>query len=253
MDTTIELTTPFQLAKKFDVHDRVVNIALEQASLVPAFTHSAGKNVMRFYIRDKAETAVATYVGAQKINKSSATPPAPQLDDSKLDTVLRQLQGVLDRISDLEDSLAASFKLLQEQNACLLRAIEAVPTKAARALPLTAALQDKPDEQPPASEQKALLRVAIIGLLDSQIAEIKKEFAATHDVVHVEADEVRRPGTVHKLRNCEHVLAVVKFVGHDALSKLKSGGVNFIPLNGGMSTLRTELTRIYLAATSKAA
>lgn len=247
MDTT-DLTTPSQLADKFGIHSRTAILSLEQAGIAPVFTHTAGKNVMRLYPREAAERAVTAHLEA---TKTSA--PAPRLDDSKLDTVLRQLQGVLDRLSDLEDSLAASFKLLQDQNACLLRAIEAVPTKTVQTAQPTAQQSKHNEDQPPASERKPLLRVAILGLLDSQIAEIKKEFAATHDIVHVEADEMRRPGTVHKLRNCEHVLAVVKFIGHDAMSKLKAGGVSVTPLNGGMSTLRTELTRIYLTATSEVA
>lgn len=256
------LITINQLASSTELSWHVINKAIKKAELQPAATFRTSRGICALY--DKAETMklVDELVEARK-------PPAPMPEPAQpiaalpavgVDQALVAIRSLADglaglqaRFDDLEESLAASFKLAAEQNAALLRAIEALKPSAVTvragvhdhvgAAPLPIKLAPIVEQPKPAPERKRI--VTIVGLTQAQYAEIRTEFGESFDLRHWEAGDVRRPNFTSAIKSSDAVVAMVKFIGHDAMHKMKVAGVKATSINGGMSSLRTELTRLF--------
>lgn len=262
------LITINQLASSTDLSWHVINKAIKKAELQPAATFRTSRGICALY--DKAATMklVDELVEARK-------PPAPMPEPAQpiaalpavgVDQALVAIRSLADglaglqaRFDDLEESLAASFKLATEQNAALLRAIEAlkpapvVGSIAAYGQEANGELATRQTSCLPADQlqqlgeiRKPLKRiVTIVGLTQAQYAEIRTEFGESFDLRHWEAGDVRRPNFTAAIKSSDAVVAMVKFIGHDAMHKMKVAGVKATSINGGMSSLRTELTRLF--------
>jgi hypothetical protein len=256
------LITINQLSTVSGLSWHVINKAAKDAGLKPEHTFKTSRGIGALYDQAAMMKLVERLAAERRPPEVKPEPeqpiaalPAVGVDQAlvAIRSLADGLAGLQARFDDLEESLAASFRLATEQNAALLRAIEALKPSAVTvragvhdhvgAAPLPIKLAPIVEQPKPAPERKRI--VTIVGLTQAQYAEIGTEFGESFDLRHWEAGDVRRPNFTSAIKSSDAVVAMVKFIGHDAMHKMKVAGVKATPINGGMSSLRTELTRLF--------
>lgn len=268
------LITINQLATVSGLSWHVINRAAKDAGLKPEHTFKTSRGIGALYDQAAMMKLVERLAAERRPPEVKPEPEQPivTLPAAGVDQALVAIRSLADglaglqaRFDDLEESLAESFKMATEQNAALLRAIEALKpapvvgsivaygreadgelaTRQTSCLPADQLQQIGEIREPlkPAPERKRI--VTIVGLTQAQYAEIRTEFGESFDLRHWEAGDVRRPNFTAAIKSSDAVVAMVKFIGHDAMHKMRVAGVKATSINGGMSSLRTELTRLF--------
>ncbi len=87
-------------------------------------------------------------------------------------------------------------------------------------------------------------KVCIVGLLPQQAGIISSEFGIEFDL------DFWKDGGSKNLRDlsktCDYVLAMTNFISHDTISAIKATNGNLRYVSGGMSSLKDELTKLYV-------
>lgn len=236
--TSKSLITASKLGDAFSMPYVDVVAALSEAKLEPVYV--VGKQ--RMFEEEAARKVVSDAKQARRERHGNAR---PAIDTSLLQQVIDGQAMLSARLDDLEESLAASFKLMTEQHATLLRAVEALrpaPAAAAKTAPVVA-------DAPTQAAQVVPIRritIGIVGLNQAQFAEVRREFGAEFELRHWEASEARSASFRTGIAGVDHLVVMVRFAGHEAITTIKAQRVPFTSVSGGMSTLKTELTRIFL-------
>ena len=90
--------------------------------------------------------------------------------------------------------------------------------------------------------------VTVVGLLPGQASMIKDEFG-TEFSLHFVTSAKNEASRLHGLcKTSDAVLTMTGFISHSLEKIIKSSGVRLVRVNGGMSSLRDELTTLYIQA-----
>jgi len=106
-------------------------------------------------------------------------------------------------------------------------------------------IRPKHDPQPFQVDKPKLKKILVVGLINSQIREIEKEFQDTLDIRFWRTDEHTNM-LKSKAGQADYTILVADFVSHSHQEILNTLGVKFIRHSGGMTKLKDLLTGIYV-------
>lgn len=96
-------------------------------------------------------------------------------------------------------------------------------------------------------------KVLIIGLLNEQAHIIMNEYQEMLDTRFIKSnDGISQTGLIEKCRDVDIVIVMIKFVGHGEDHRAKQVAKRYIPIHGGMSSLKDVLDDIALKAGTEA-
>ena len=280
----MQLETLTKLAESHSMGNKRATELLAAAGVQPSAEVSFGKGTMRLYEAEPARAALVAAVKAEGDAAAAAAlaalPPVTQAP-----TVLG-IEYVMEAVAaahaenrrlhtaavgDHERIETATTKLA-DQNVLLLRAIESIKTTflgkldalqesfdaridsladpLSRITRSTAPLGLVPGRDPTPAPKT---RVGIIGLFPAQSTTIEKEFADVFDLVLIPGAESTPGGLVSKLSSCHSVF--VMQVGQSKAGErlLKEAGVRATRITGSISSLRNELTNLFVSISDKKA
>jgi hypothetical protein len=190
------------------------------------------------------ETEVATFstrIAKPKASKARETTPKGTLP-------MQSLEGVIDQMaSALADMFVVKVK---EQFAVKLAALnpESIIPRIALPTPEEVVARQTPKQEQAAARRK---KVVVTCLLPQQAGLIQKEYCDCFDIEFWETnsgfDRLRQLA-----KHADHVFCHVNHARHSVEETVKSVGVNYTRVPGGMSQLRDALTKFYVEATSAA-
>ena len=165
-----------------------------------------------------------------------------------------QAQLVVDfNLSELVDSIAVSISnaLSPVLKVRLAAVVESEIKSVMGAIPDQLATSVAIAKEQPKVYKKP--QIVIVGLLPNQVQMIHNEFKNELALEFVAADHALGHRMKSLCVSSEAILIMTGFISHSVEDIIKSRNGNLIRVSGGMSTLRTELTRIYLRHVDKSA
>lgn len=97
-------------------------------------------------------------------------------------------------------------------------------------------------------------KVLIIGLLNEQVHIINNEYEEMLDLRFIKSnDGISQTGLIEKCRDMDVVMVMIKFVGHGEDRTAKQVAKRYIPIHGGMSSLKDVLDDVALKSGTEAA
>lgn len=276
----MQFETLSKLAESHQMGNKRAIDLLTAAGCLAAAEVPFGKGTMRLYDGDAARAALAAAVKAEgEAAASAALAAMPKVEPTPLaSTVIAARISALqaenrklhaDGVGDHERIEAAATKL-SDQNVLLRRALDDMKTAFLNRLD---ALQESFDARidalaaaPPAVSNTITLRrtdapkllapkprVAIVGLFPAQITAIEKDFADVFDLVMIPGGDAVTPGHTIKLGTCTHVFVMQHGQSKDGERAIKAAGVHATRINGSLSSLRNELTNLFVSISDKKA
>ena len=94
-------------------------------------------------------------------------------------------------------------------------------------------------------------KVAIVGLIESQAQMILREFSDRFDIRWFDSQSAGNAGFSTRLKDMDAILVVTSFVSHKAEIAARNSGAPCIRVNGGMTSVRDELQRLYAERVKK--
>ena len=248
------LVSASELARKFDLSGQAVGAVLARDDVSPAYVDrsksitlydsAAAEKVLQAYVESKRPAAPAPAA-------VTAAPPATT------EIVTAVVATISDLFSDFLEELKAIDAASRERDRQVFRAVEALGATLAGTLPSTGGAEPTPLPAPPPTKPVAKPptppRVLIIGLLNAQVDMIRKEFGECFKLTFVGSDETRGHGFDAQLNGADHVVLMTAFCNHGLERVFKRKDKDLRRVTGGMSSLRTALTDLYVAHADKVA
>lgn len=207
-----------------------------------------GSVAKRYYAADAAPAAPPI---------ERAALPAPQSSAATAEDKLPERGSLSGSLASLAHALAGS--IAEAFGAELRRALQSKLDEVVTALPAQLALPAAPAAPAaetvtdavvvsPAPQPEAKLTVTIFGLLDAQAAMIDSEFGRDLNLRYVRASDAASQRARGLIRTSDYVVTMTGFISHSTEDLIRSMGAKLIRVSGGMTSLRNELTRLYVEA-----
>lgn len=257
-----DLLNPTQIARAVNITDKAVSNIIETLKIKPTYSAKIARGVMRLYDVSTIET-IKEHLEQEK---RKAENPPPVEDD--------QVGSLAVAVSEMYDKL----ELVSQQHASLLRAVERTreelmgaitlvanhvrgvedmvkvlnaappPVAAPAPAPMAAVnnvveIKQAANSEPPKDTRK---HVAVLALPNSHRDAIKKEFKDVFQLEFFESDEVNGRNFEVKLNRFDAVLGMTGFLNHGISKLTHFAGSKFIPVRGGVSSLRDKLTELFI-------
>lgn len=132
----------------------------------------------------------------------------------------------------------------------LRREVPAAWDRACKDIELEGATLHPPElvRQPKPAKPAHRPAVTVVGLLPGQASMIKDEFGSEFNL-HFVTSAKNEATRLHGLcKTSDAVLTMTGFISHSLEKIIKSSGVRLVRVSGGMSSLRDELTMLYIQA-----
>lgn len=262
---TTTLFTHTDLARIYGLDDTTIGNILAKAKVAPLHQAKVGRGLSRFYEPTAARAAIDAHLAAKK-PKPSEPAPAQQVPPKYLADVLSQLESLDERTEKAH-----------QQNVLIWRAIETLTNEVRSLRETLIEYLDQPtqpmateadldalltgpadDTQPtpaptpaPAADSNLTAskahkpRVVIVGLIGPQTATIQREFKGVFDLRFVPAGAHKE--AARAVGGASAVICMNNFVDHGVLGAVRSARPKrLIEHSGGMSTLQTRLTELYV-------
>lgn len=245
-----ELLTQDELRIHYGIHTRQLQEVMKRVGLEPKYTRKSGpKGLLLLFDEEEAHRLLGPVLPVKE--KTPVVEARAELDVAEITiplTRIRETVGAVEaELEKLRLDLEPVLKKLTDQNAVLFRMLEKLlppSTKSADELapsPTSAPAVKKETPGPP-----KLRRVAIVGLHPNQVPHIKKEFEEVFDLRFVNVDDAKGSAFKNSMSYCDHVFTIVNFISHSVEEAVKASGAPFSRVVGGMSTLRTALTDLWV-------
>lgn len=230
-------------------------------------TMSTHLNVLRASGRVRAEPIPGSL--AKRYYATDAAPAAPPVERAAPQSSATTAEDRLPRSGSLSGSLASlahalAGSIAEAFGAELRRALQSKLDEVVTALPaqlaLPAPVADTVDAEPvpcatepvpratePAAPHTAAkLTVTIFGLLDAQAAMIDSEFGRDLNLRYVRSSDAASQRARGLIRTSDYVVTMAGFISHSTEDLIRSMGAKLVRVSGGMTSLRNELTRLYV-------
>lgn len=212
-----------------------------------------GSVAKRYYAAEVAPAAPQVERAAPPVER--AAPPAPQSSAATAGDRLPRSGSLSGSLASLAHALAGS--IAEAFGAELRRALQSKLDEVVTALPAQLALP-APTAAPaaetvtdavamsPAPQSEAKLTVTIFGLLDAQAAMIDSEFGRDLNLRFVRSSDAASQRARGLIRTSDYVVTMAGFISHSTEDLIRSMGARLVRVSGGMTSLRNELTRLYV-------
>lgn len=248
---TTHLFNHSDLARHFGLDSSTVGKLLDEAGIKPAQTLKAGRGMARYYPMNDAEPTLRAYVEQRAAKRATRTRGETEA------TVLEQpkyLAEVLNHLKTLDEKLTRVL----DQNAIIFRTLAALAARqegasaqeSAHNSELAEALDaclTQPADAPhaPTTAGNKRPKVFILGLLPGQVTMIAEEFKDALDLRFAQSGNPQRVAKMSSFADAAIVMG--SFTDHATMNAVKNSGCKkFIQLQGGLTRLRDELTRLYV-------
>lgn len=205
-----------------------------------------GSLAKRYYATDVAPAAPPV---------ERAAPPAPQSSATTAEDRLPRSGSLSGSLASLAHALAGSIaeafgaELRRALQSKLDEVVTALPAQLALPAPVADTVDAEPvprAAEPAAPHTAAKLTVTIFGLLDAQAAMIDSEFGRDLNLRYVRSSDAASQRARGLIRTSDYVVTMAGFISHSTEDLIRSMGAKLVRVSGGMTSLRNELTRLYV-------
>ncbi|WP_395138385.1 hypothetical protein [Schlegelella aquatica] len=205
-----------------------------------------GSLAKRYYATDVAPAAPPV---------ERAALPAPQSSAATAEDKLPERGSLSGSLASLAHALAGSIaeafgaELRRALQSKLDEVVTALPAQLALPAPVADTVDAEPAPravEPAAPHTAAKLTVTIFGLLDAQAAMIDSEFGRDLNLRYVRSSDAASQRARGLIRTSDYVVTMAGFISHSTEDLIRSMGAKLVRVSGGMTSLRNELTRLYV-------